>query len=347
MSNNAQILKLLEYIGIRGYEAKAYLALIELGEASATTIASKASIPQPRVYEVLESLLKKGLIEVKIGRPRTYRALPPNIALNSYVERYVSGIYSNASRLVSELSKHYLSESVLKEPLIWINYSLDTGIEKVKKLIVDMKYDGFISADPNILGKIVQAITKKMLGTRTSALAITLIADVPDERIIKYLETSNRIEVRLLPTGIVKMVEVDLTDAMIFGENYVIHSREREVIIITYEVYYFGYWRVGKVVKPLGVNRGMKYTLKHHWLALDIASRALEEGLNVKAYIEGIDTKTKKTIAIKGYIRDVRKTPGDTIRALIVETGHGDVSVGGLGATIEDVEATYVELELE
>jgi len=349
MSNRVEVLKLLEQIGIRGYEARAYLALLELGEASATTIALKAGVPQPRIYEVLDTLLRKGLIEVKMGRPKRYTALSPNIALNAYVRRYVDNIYANTNRLINTLIDMHKAHEKLKEPLIWINYNIDTGSEKAKNIIESMSYDGFISSNLALLTRLQYSIIEKLKHSKenTSALAITVIHEHNEEKARRIFEDVDRVEVRFLPTGIVKMVEVDLSDVLIFGDNYVIHSKEKEIVLITYEIYYFGYWRIGKVIKPFNIKSGMKFTLKHHWLALDIASMALSMNYNVIADIEGIHLKDNRKVRISGYVKSVKRSPGDTIRAIIVESKEGSISIGGLGASIEDVKAERIALTVE
>jgi HTH-type transcriptional regulator, sugar sensing transcriptional regulator len=64
---------LLRGLGFTAYEAKAYLALSQLGEASAKKIAEKSGLPKNKVYEVLSSLEEKEkVISVPVS-PRTYR----------------------------------------------------------------------------------------------------------------------------------------------------------------------------------------------------------------------------------------------------------------------------------
>jgi|FLOH01.1.fsa_nt_gi sugar-specific transcriptional regulator TrmB len=53
--------KLLEQIGLSKNEAKTYLALINLGESTATKIAKKAKIDRANTYDSLERLQIKGL----------------------------------------------------------------------------------------------------------------------------------------------------------------------------------------------------------------------------------------------------------------------------------------------
>jgi len=347
MIDIGRLFELLESIGIRGYEAKAYLALVEIGEAPALVIASKAGIPQPRVYEVLDSLLKKGLVEVKIGRPRTYRALPPNIALSFYARKYVDNIHSRAMRLITELSKLYSSSIREHEPLIWINYSFDSGLERAKRLIANMKYDGFLSINSHVLDRLQATISEKLKNNTRSVLAITVIGKETKEKALERIKALSRVELRRLPTGVVQMLETDLSDVMVFGENYTMHSRERELILIINEVYYFGYWRLAEPVKSIQVNRGDKFITAHHWLAMDLALRALKEGFNIKTRVRGYQVGSRRPVVIEGYIKKVVKVPEDHVRTIIVETPSREVKIGGLGASLEDVEARLIELQIE
>lgn len=73
------IVSLLEELGLKQREAEAYLALLELGEASVQAIATKAGQQRPNCYVVLEALAKKGLVshQTKEG-PRRYIAEDPS-----------------------------------------------------------------------------------------------------------------------------------------------------------------------------------------------------------------------------------------------------------------------------
>ncbi|MFY4815722.1 helix-turn-helix domain-containing protein, partial [Haloarcula sp. AONF1] len=52
------------------YEIDAYLAVLEHGELTASDIADRTDIPQPRVYDTVRSLSDRGL-----GEPRQSRAI--------------------------------------------------------------------------------------------------------------------------------------------------------------------------------------------------------------------------------------------------------------------------------
>jgi hypothetical protein len=68
--------RILERLGLEGYGAKAYLALLETGPATAKGVAERANIPKGRIYEVLEELHRRGQVELLPEMPKRYRAVP-------------------------------------------------------------------------------------------------------------------------------------------------------------------------------------------------------------------------------------------------------------------------------
>lgn len=58
----------LENLGLNGYEAKMVVALLRLGSATASVLATAAGVPRTSAYGVLEALEAKGLAEPRPGR---------------------------------------------------------------------------------------------------------------------------------------------------------------------------------------------------------------------------------------------------------------------------------------
>src|SRR5437870_8898062 len=68
----------LESIGLSGYEARGYIALVAHGYGSAETIAETAKIPRPSAYQVLQSLCQKGFAISTRGRPTIFQPVAPS-----------------------------------------------------------------------------------------------------------------------------------------------------------------------------------------------------------------------------------------------------------------------------
>src|SRR5947207_3207517 len=68
-------------LGLTSYEAKAYLALLRRDSSTASQVARLAGVPRQRVYDVLASLVGKGLAVARPGSVVKYAATAPEIAL--------------------------------------------------------------------------------------------------------------------------------------------------------------------------------------------------------------------------------------------------------------------------
>lgn len=77
----------LHALGFTNYETSVVHALYREGPLKADQIAEIAGIPLSRVYDAVESLLRKGFLHVSNSRPRVYAAIPPSEASNAYVEQ--------------------------------------------------------------------------------------------------------------------------------------------------------------------------------------------------------------------------------------------------------------------
>src|SRR2546428_4066850 len=67
----------LRDLGLGGYAADTFCALVRVPQATAGDLVLKTGIPDSKIYYALDELAEKGLIEVQAGEPKTYRAGPP------------------------------------------------------------------------------------------------------------------------------------------------------------------------------------------------------------------------------------------------------------------------------
>jgi len=82
---NFEAYDLLGKLGLTEYEAKTLGTLFKLREAEAPAISRTAQVPKTRVYDVLEKLIQKNLIIEINGRPKLYRAIEPQKAIDSLI----------------------------------------------------------------------------------------------------------------------------------------------------------------------------------------------------------------------------------------------------------------------
>ncbi|HWG90303.1 MAG TPA: helix-turn-helix domain-containing protein [Candidatus Thermoplasmatota archaeon] len=86
---NDRVAKMQEY-GLTEYEARTYLALLDLGVASARDIANLSRVPRTKIYSVLDDLHQKQLAEIIPERPKKYEGIPFDQYLKSFEREYHS-----------------------------------------------------------------------------------------------------------------------------------------------------------------------------------------------------------------------------------------------------------------
>lgn len=101
--NPPRIARLQEH-GLTEYEARAYLALLELENAEASPIADLARVPRTKIYQALDGLESKKLLAVIPDRPKRYQVQP----IASYIESLESNFRARADTLGGQ--KDALSE---------------------------------------------------------------------------------------------------------------------------------------------------------------------------------------------------------------------------------------------
>ena len=77
-----ELRKSLRELGLTKYETDAYLNVLTRGIAEASTIYKEAKIPFGKIYETLNILINKGLIEVQNTRPKKYKAKSAKLAFD-------------------------------------------------------------------------------------------------------------------------------------------------------------------------------------------------------------------------------------------------------------------------
>jgi sugar-specific transcriptional regulator TrmB len=75
-SRQVEIAATLRDLGLTGYAADAFCALVRLPEATAGDLVTKTGIPDSKIYSALDELVERGLVAVQPGKPKIYRAVP-------------------------------------------------------------------------------------------------------------------------------------------------------------------------------------------------------------------------------------------------------------------------------
>ncbi|WP_248896903.1 TrmB family transcriptional regulator [Haloplanus halobius] len=64
------------------YEAKSFVALMRLREGTAKEVSEVADVPRARIYDSMDALQDRGLVSVQESKPRRFRAVSPDEAVD-------------------------------------------------------------------------------------------------------------------------------------------------------------------------------------------------------------------------------------------------------------------------
>lgn len=88
MPTEEQAVQLLVELGLTEYEGRCFVALSRVSTATASEVANLSDVPRSRVYDAVDRLHRRGLVDVQQSDPREYRAISKESALESLREQY-------------------------------------------------------------------------------------------------------------------------------------------------------------------------------------------------------------------------------------------------------------------
>jgi sugar-specific transcriptional regulator TrmB len=143
--------KLLQ-LGLTEYEAKTYTALLTTHLNTATQASQKSGVPRTRIYQVLESLQRKGWVRIYSGVPLLFRAIEPKIVFEKVKGNYADLLESVEATLNNEV-KDMKEKFVIKK--------FDMGLDQLKQEIRKAKTVEINNATNSFLKKISGAFNEK------------------------------------------------------------------------------------------------------------------------------------------------------------------------------------------
>lgn len=131
----------LKKLGLNGYEANVYVALVGLGEATAREISENSDVPRPKVYDTVKSLEERGFVEVQQGNPTHFRPMDPR--------KVISKLETDTIRAAEECIHNlegFRVEKDDKSPSVWMVRGDWAVTTKVQELINSAQNDILVEA---------------------------------------------------------------------------------------------------------------------------------------------------------------------------------------------------------
>lgn len=112
---DSRIENVLRKVGLTEGEIKVYLALIELGSVTVGPVIKKARVSNSKVYEILDKLIHKGLVNYIIKEKTKYFQAAQPISLKDYVQSKVGELIELDKDLNSVMDLIKLNKNKPKE----------------------------------------------------------------------------------------------------------------------------------------------------------------------------------------------------------------------------------------
>jgi sugar-specific transcriptional regulator TrmB len=130
MQGEPRLLRDLVGLGLTTYEAKAYVALLGRDSFTAAQVARQGELPRQRIYDVLGSLVEKGLASSRPGSVVKYAAVAPELAVERLVDarrRGMQALERSAADVIAELTPAFAKGRTHTDPLEYIEVLRDAG----------------------------------------------------------------------------------------------------------------------------------------------------------------------------------------------------------------------------
>ena len=127
-------LERLRAAGLSRYESLVYLGLVEDRNARVVEIARRTGVPQPKVYQALDSLVEKGFCALGADAVNRYRPVEPELAFRAELER-LSLHEKEVLGLRAELAELYRAGA--KEQRWAPPIEIVKGLPQIRQLLVE------------------------------------------------------------------------------------------------------------------------------------------------------------------------------------------------------------------
>jgi len=333
----------LERVGDRfnlgEYEIEAYLAVLEHGQLTASDIADRTDIPQPRVYDTVRSLSDRGLVELRESRPMKIVAVDPDDAFGS--------IQTSLTELVSELEARYTAPARDTEAVTLVK-SRSTILRYVEEIIETAEYELVLSLTPDLLRRFRDDLARQIDAGVSIDLLVTPASRAPHPDEFDYLDVATVARARRgITTPVLAVADGDYS--IYATQDALRDDRDRYGVIFNRSALgflvsgFFGtvLWTTAETLDTDGKRR----PFPRRYASIRRAVKDVRE-LEGPFYasVSGRDVESGEAIIVEGRVETYTFEDTEEVASFVVETEDGPVDVGGLVAALESVEAQEILL---
>jgi predicted transcriptional regulator len=225
----ADIVDLLQELGFGGYEARAYLALLQHNPVSGYELAKVSGIPRPNIYAVLQKLEERGTVG-RLERDNTtlYVPVPPEEFLARIGQRFQATL-TTAQQALQELA------TLPERAYVWNVQGHANLLAQARTLIDSTRAQLLVALWPNEASSLANQLTQAELrGVEITTLCLAACLQECGGcrgRIYRYkvVETPDVRWLLLVPDG----EEVLIGEIAISDETSVVRTRQELLVAMT------------------------------------------------------------------------------------------------------------------
>ncbi len=136
----------LAELGLTGYEARVYLALVNRSRYTAAQVARESGVPRQRIYDVLSGLTERGLVRALPGQVARYTAVDPASAIERLMAAHratFSQLEQTTARLVEALVPAWSQGRDETDPLDYVEVLRDREMlaERIEEIQAEAKHE--------------------------------------------------------------------------------------------------------------------------------------------------------------------------------------------------------------
>ncbi len=333
-----EIFDKLSKFGLSPYEIKVYKTLLLNGPQTSTAIVSTAGVPQPRVYDLFNNLISKGLIEVSPGKKKIYRAIPADVALDRIISE-MSSYKDKISKFVED-NTHNIKKY---NPYLWYMDNENLIREQMKNMISNASTEIILSLRLALL----KYLDKYIIEAADRGVSV-LITVFPDSDRYDIGELIEKAIIKRRPGISPEILIKDRGEAIVYVDNinikmgYAIDFQEEEMIHIINYYYYNIIWKPSIYISKFQIKDNWVFNTS--WISCDAINMYLNNEYKLEGRVIG-DTQKGK-VDLKGTIKGTDIIPGYK-NSFLIESDDKVFTVGGRLTRIEDIRMDKLYLTAE
>lgn len=353
--NDSELTTILEDAGLSPYQASAYVEILKLESASATTIAQESGVPDPRIYDVLRDLENSGYIETYEQDSLRARAYSPDVILEDLRERA-----TNFETAAEEIEDLWEAPTIETHTVNFIK-RIDTVLNQAATIIREANDQVQLAVNLDQYEQLLPALR----AAHENGVHVRVGLYIDEENGEQHPDVSElenvatEVGYRTVPVPFVAVVDRTTTcfaPHKLSMNRYGMIVEDRTYAYIFHWFFLAGLWE-SNLEQLITRNDTPPTTYVNIRECIRDIVGPFSDGATITATIGAIDVNTEASVSLEGTIVDVHYTgleenSVDTPflyqggqATIVLDNGDREIEIGGWGAVIEDYEATRIVVE--